>query len=65
MGVNGANLGSGTIATDGFSVRRKTNYSLTFNLENIGTDKPFERLRDLKVNVTAEGWDTTTETPTF
>lgn len=50
-------LGSGTIAADGFSVRRKTNYSLKFNLNELGTTNPFERLRTLQVNVTAEDWD--------
>lgn len=57
LGVNGANLGSGTIATDGFSVRRKTNYTLIFGLANLGATNPFERLKSLQVNVEADAWD--------
>ncbi|MFA5541863.1 MAG: hypothetical protein WC984_09330 [Bacteroidales bacterium] len=58
LGVNGANLGSGTIATDGFSVRRKTNYNLKFNLSTMGSDQPFRRLKSLRVQVEADAWDT-------
>lgn len=59
--VNSTNLGTGAIGPDatgvGFSVRRKTNYSLAFNLSELGTTNPFQRLRTLNVTVTAEGWD--------
>lgn len=59
--INSTNLGTGAIGTAGsdvgFSVRRKTNYSLTFNLANLGTTNPFERLKNLQVNVTADAWD--------
>ncbi len=51
--------------TEGFSVRRKTNYNLTFNLNSIGSTTPFTRSRILSVTVTAEGWDDATTTPTF
>jgi len=64
--INSTNLGTGAIGTAGsdvgFSVRRKTNYSLTFNLANLGTTNPFERLRNLQVNVTADAWDPATVT---
>ncbi len=59
--VNSTNLGTGAIGPDatgvGFSVRRKTNYSLAFNLSELGTTNPFQRLRTLNVTVTAEAWD--------
>ncbi|MDD4684172.1 MAG: hypothetical protein PHD45_02960 [Bacteroidales bacterium] len=53
------------IIADGFSVRRKTNYTLTFTLSNIGTDRPFERIRSLQVNVEADPWDPATAGQTF
>lgn len=59
--INSTNLGTGAIGTAGsdvgFSVRRKTNYTLTFGLANLGTTNPFERLRSLQVNVEADAWD--------
>jgi len=59
--VNNTNLGTGVIGPDatgvGFSVRRKTNYNLAFSLSSIGTANPYERLKTLTVNVTAEAWD--------
>lgn len=59
--VNNTNLGTGAIGPDatgvGFSVRRKTNYNLAFSLSSIGTANPYERLKTLTVNVTAEAWD--------
>ena len=62
--INSTNLGSGAIGPDatgvGFSVRRKTNYSLTFNLSNLGAANPFERLKTLTVDVTADAWDPAT-----
>ncbi|MBP1630650.1 MAG: hypothetical protein H6Q15_1543 [Bacteroidetes bacterium] len=57
---NNTNLGS--VPATGFSVRRKTNYSLTFNLSEIGANQPFTRLSTLNVSVTAEGWDPATVT---
>lgn len=57
-GQNISNLGSGAIATDGFSVRRKTNYNLKFNLSTMGSDQPFRRLKSLRVQVSADAWDT-------
>lgn len=48
---------SWTDNTFGFSTKRKTNYAVTFNLSQIGADKPYIRMKTLNVNVTAEGWD--------
>lgn len=45
-----------TNITEGFSVRRKTNYNLTFALTSIGANDPFVR-NTLTVYVTAEGWN--------
>lgn len=60
--INSTNLGTGAIGPDatgvGFSVRRKTNYTLTFGLANLGATNPFERLKSLQVNVEANAWDT-------
>lgn len=74
-GINNTNLGAGTIgsvgstvdAADqvGFSVRRKTNYNLTFNLSSMGASQPFQRVRNLRVNVEAQGWDDQVVSPTF
>lgn len=65
-GQNIKNLGAGAIGPDdtgvGFSVRRKTNYSLTFNLSTIGSDQPFRRLKSLRVQVEADAWDPATVT---
>jgi len=59
--INSTNLGTGAIGTAGsnvgFSVRRKTNYSLTFNLSTMGSDQPFRRLKSLRVQVSADDWD--------
>lgn len=63
--ANGLNLGTGTILADGFSVRRKTNYNLNFNLTTIGATEPFKRIRTLTVNVTADAWDDQGVNPTF
>ncbi|HBN06889.1 MAG TPA: hypothetical protein DD434_14065 [Bacteroidales bacterium] len=63
LGQNGANLGS-TI-TEGFSVRRKTNYILTFNLSGMGAEDPYTRVRNLRVNVEANAWDTEGVNPNF
>ncbi|MBP1644796.1 MAG: hypothetical protein H6Q16_371 [Bacteroidetes bacterium] len=43
--------------TEGFSVRRKTNYKLNFALTSIGASNPFVKLNTLTVHVTAEGWN--------
>lgn len=56
--INNTNLGS--VPTTGFSVRRKTNYLLTFNLSEMGADEPFTRLSTLNVSVQAQGWDPAT-----
>lgn len=56
--INSTNLGS--VPSSGFSVRRKTNYLLTFNLSEMGADEPFTRLSTLTVNVQAQGWDPAT-----
>lgn len=65
-GQNIKNLGAGAIGPDdtgvGFSVRRKTNYNLTFNLSTMGSDQPFRRLKSLRVQVEADAWDTETVT---
>lgn len=46
-----------TNITEGFSVRRKTNYNLTFALTSIGASDPFVRLNTLTVYVTADDWN--------
>ncbi len=46
-----------TNITEGFSVRRKTNYKLNFALTSIGASNPFIKLNTLTVHVTAEGWN--------
>lgn len=48
------------IIPDGFSIKRKTNYVVTFNLTSIGTVNPFEQLSTLHVTVQAQGWDVPT-----
>lgn len=60
---NNTNLGS--VPSTGFSVRRKTNYILTFNLSEMGANQPFTRLSTLSVTVTADPWDDATITPSF
>ena len=55
LGQNGENLG--VTITEGFSVRRKTNYTLTFNLSGMGAEDPYTRVRTLTVNVQADAWD--------
>ncbi|MDY4790773.1 MAG: hypothetical protein SO179_09440 [Bacteroidales bacterium] len=60
--ANNSDLGS---ITEGFSVRRKTNYNLTFNLTSIGATEPFRRIKTLNVTVVAEPWDNQGVTPTF
>lgn len=55
-----------TDATEvGFSIRRKTDYKLTFNLNSVGATEPFRRVRTLTVNVQAEGWDDGTTSANF
>jgi hypothetical protein len=44
---------------EGFSVRRKTNYNLTFALTSIGATVPFVHLNTLSVYVTADPWENT------
>lgn len=44
---------------EGFSVRRKTNYNLTFALTSIGASDPFVRLNTLNVYVIADPWEDT------
>ncbi len=46
-----------TNITEGFSVRRKTNYNLTFALTSIGANDPFVRLNTLTVYVHADDWN--------
>lgn len=62
-------LGGQIAATDatevGFSIRRKTDYKLTFNLNSVGATEPFRRVRTLRVNVQAEGWDDGTTSANF
>jgi hypothetical protein len=63
-GLAGQNISNlGDVPTTGFSVRRKTNYQLTFNLSEMGADDPFTRMSTLTVNVQAQGWDDVT--PSF
>lgn len=64
-GVTGQNISNLGDVTTGFSVRRKTNYLLTFNLSEMGADEPFTRLSTLTVSVQAQGWDDVTTTPSF
>lgn len=55
-----------TSATEvGFSIRRKTDYKLTFGLNSIGATEPFKRIRTLSVTVTAETWDDGTTSANF
>ncbi len=61
--INSTNLGS--VPSSGFSVRRKTNYLLTFNLSEMGADEPFTRLSTLTVSVQAQGWDDATTSTSF
>lgn len=58
------NIASG-VAEDGFSTRRKTNYIVNFNLQNIGTTNPFEQISTLSVTVIANPWDVSTNGVTF
>lgn len=62
--VNSTNI-TGWTADDGFSTKRKTNYTVTFNLSQLGADKPYIRMKTLKVNVEAQGWEPATAGPTF
>lgn len=61
----GTSIASWINNTFGFSTKRKTNYAVTFNLSQIGSDKPYIRMKDLNVNVTAQGWDDASTSPTF
>lgn len=54
-----------TDITDGFSVRRKTNYNLTFALTEIGASAPFVKLNTLNVYVTADPWEDSPINPGF
>jgi hypothetical protein len=58
------NIASG-VAEDGFSTRRKTNYIVNFNLQNVGTSYPFEHISTLAVTVIANPWDVSTNGVTF
>jgi len=53
---------TGWTDADGFSTKRKTNYTVTFNLSQLGADKPFIRMKTLHVNVEAQGWEPATVT---
>lgn len=63
--INGTSITSPTTwdATNGFSTKRKTNYTVTFNLSQLGADKPYIRMKTLRVNVEAQGWEPAT--PSF
>ena len=57
--INGTSI-SGWTASNGFSTKRKTNYTVTFNLSQLGADKPYIRMKTLNVNVEAQGWEPAT-----
>lgn len=60
--VNGTTITAPTTwtADNGFSTKRKTNYTVTFSLSQLGADKPFIRMKELHVNVEAQGWEPAT-----
>lgn len=62
--VNSTSI-TGWTSSNGFSTKRKTNYTVTFNLSQLGTDKPYIRMKTLNVNVEAQGWESATAGPTF
>lgn len=51
---------TGWTDADGFSTKRKTNYTVTFSLSQLGADKPYIRMKTLSVNVEAQGWESAT-----
>lgn len=63
--ITGGQIAPTTATEVGLSIRRKTDYKLTFNLNSVGATEPFRRIRTLRVNVQAEGWDDGTTSANF